>query len=153
MKIILNKRKLINILKHKRDLGFVPTMGSIHKGHISLIKKSIKLSQKTIVSIFINKHQFNRNIDYQKYRICWNQKIQFVLRREITIRESCADEALAPDQWSGNGRLCGRAPRRADPPRPQSADLAGVHYGLRRRALGLVVLPATNLGVDSIQMG
>ena len=67
MKIILNKRKLINILKHKRDLGFVPTMGSIHKGHISLIKKSIKLSQETIVSIFINKHQFNRKIDYQKY--------------------------------------------------------------------------------------
>ena len=66
MKIILNKRKLDKIVNAEKDLGFVPTMGAIHKGHISLIKKSNKLSKKTIVSIFINKHQFNQKIDYQK---------------------------------------------------------------------------------------
>ena len=67
MKIILNKRKLDKIVNAEKDLGFVPTMGAIHKGHISLIKKSNKLSKKTIVSIFINKHQFNQKIDNQKY--------------------------------------------------------------------------------------
>tara|TARA_B110000014_G_scaffold116328_1_gene79860 strand:+ start:199 stop:1008 length:810 start_codon:yes stop_codon:yes gene_type:complete len=67
MKIISDKNKLIYLLKKEKNLGFVPTMGDIHAGHISLIKKSIKQCQKTIVSIFINKPQFNREVDYQKY--------------------------------------------------------------------------------------
>ena len=67
MKIFLNKKKLINFIKDEKNLGFVPTMGSIHLGHISLVKKSISQCDKTIVSIFINKQQFNRRIDYRKY--------------------------------------------------------------------------------------
>jgi pantoate--beta-alanine ligase len=67
MKILLNKSKLIKFIKNEKSLGFVPTMGSIHQGHISLIKKSNNQSNKTIVSIFINKPQFNRKIDYKKY--------------------------------------------------------------------------------------
>ena len=42
-------------------------MGAIHKGHISLIKKSINQNKKTIVSIFINKPQFNKKNDFKKY--------------------------------------------------------------------------------------
>ena len=67
MKIFLNKKKLINFIKKEKNLGFVPTMGSIHVGHISLVKKSISQCNKTIVSIFVNKQQFNRRLDYQKY--------------------------------------------------------------------------------------
>ena len=48
-------------------LGFVPTMGSLHKGHISLIKKSKLICNKTIVSIFVNPTQFNNKSDYKKY--------------------------------------------------------------------------------------
>ena len=43
----------------KANIGFVPTMGSLHNGHISLIKSSKKKCKKTIVSIFINPSQFN----------------------------------------------------------------------------------------------
>ena len=67
MKIILSKRKLIQILKEEKDLGFVPTMGAVHKAHIYIIKKSISLCKKTIVTIFINKPQFNEITDYKKY--------------------------------------------------------------------------------------
>ena len=59
MKILLNNRKLLKTLRPFNDIGFVPTMGGIHDGHISLIKKSIKYSKKTIVSIFVNPKQFN----------------------------------------------------------------------------------------------
>ena len=43
MKILLNNQTLIKTLGPFSDIGFVPTMGGIHKGHISLINKSIKL--------------------------------------------------------------------------------------------------------------
>ena len=67
MKIISSKNKLIKIIGKDKNLGFVPTMGSIHLGHISLIKKSIKQCDKTIVSIYVNKPQFNSKSDFRKY--------------------------------------------------------------------------------------
>ena len=67
MKIILKKTALIKLIGSETDIGFVPTMGAIHNGHISLIKKSIKQCDKTIVSIFVNKPQFNKKTDYAKY--------------------------------------------------------------------------------------
>jgi len=67
MKIISNKKKLIKLIQNENNLGFVPTMGAIHKAHINLLRKSNNLCDKTIASIFINKPQFNKKIDYQKY--------------------------------------------------------------------------------------
>jgi len=67
MKILLNNNDLIEALYKASNLGFVPTMGGLHKGHISLIKRSLKECSKTIVSIFINPTQFNDKNDYKKY--------------------------------------------------------------------------------------
>ena len=63
MKILLNNTILFESLRPFNDLGFVPTMGGIHNGHLSLINKSKKLCKKTIVSIFINPKQFNKKKD------------------------------------------------------------------------------------------
>ena len=67
MKILLNNDDLNEALKSVSNLGFVPTMGSLHKGHISLIKHSKKACAKTIVSIFVNPNQFNNKRDYIRY--------------------------------------------------------------------------------------
>ena len=67
MKILLNNSDLNEALLNASNLGFVPTMGSLHKGHISLIKRSLKECKTTIVSIFINQSQFNNKNDYKKY--------------------------------------------------------------------------------------
>ncbi len=67
MKILLNNIDLNEALFGNSNIGFVPTMGSLHDGHISLIKKSLKRSNKTVVSIFINPKQFNNKEDYKKY--------------------------------------------------------------------------------------
>ena len=67
MKILINNSDLNEALKGDTNLGFVPTMGSIHKGHLSLIKKSKKITNKTIVSIFVNPRQFNNKKDYKNY--------------------------------------------------------------------------------------
>ena len=67
MKILLNKKSLSDSLRPFNDIGFIPTMGSIHKGHLSLIKQSKKYCKKTIVSIFVNPKQFNNRSDFINY--------------------------------------------------------------------------------------
>ena len=67
MKILLRNNDLNEALLGVSNLGFVPTMGSLHRGHISLIKKSLIHCNKTIVSIFVNPTQFNNQNDYKKY--------------------------------------------------------------------------------------
>ena len=67
MKILSDKKELIKLINFEKDLGFIPTMGGIHKGHLSLINKSINECEKTIVSIYINKPQFNKKKDYTNY--------------------------------------------------------------------------------------
>ena len=67
MKVLLNNTLLFKSLRPFNDLGFVPTMGGIHEGHLSLINKSNKLCKKTIVSIFINPKQFNNKKDLKSY--------------------------------------------------------------------------------------
>ena len=67
MKLIKHITDLNKAVNEEKELGFVPTMGNLHKGHESLIKKSKKKCKKTIVSIFINPTQFNNKKDYKTY--------------------------------------------------------------------------------------
>ena len=83
MKIILSKKKLIQILKKEKDLGFVPTMGAIHKAHIYILKKSISLCKKTIVTIFVNKPQFNEITDYKMYPRNFKKDISLLRKYNI----------------------------------------------------------------------
>ena len=77
MKIISSKKKLIKIIQNEKNLGFIPTMGAIHKAHIAMVKKCNRLCNKSIVTIFINKPQFNRKSDFRKY--------PRVLKKDISV--------------------------------------------------------------------
>ena len=48
-------------------ISLIPTMGCLHEGHLQLVKEARRKSDFIIVSIFVNKKQFNKNDDYQKY--------------------------------------------------------------------------------------
>ena len=85
MKILINNIDLNEAINSVSNLGFVPTMGSLHKGHISLIKKSKKLCNKTIVSIFVNPNQFNNKKDYKKYPRNINKDLQILKNLKVNF--------------------------------------------------------------------
>ena len=84
MKIFKSKSDIANELNSfrntKHGIGFVPTMGALHKGHLSLVKKSLNKNSITVVSIFTNPTQFNNSEDYISYPQDLNQDC-FLLKK------------------------------------------------------------------------
>ena len=83
MKLIKHITDLNKAVKKEKELGFVPTMGNLHKGHESLIKKSKKKCKKTIVSIFINPTQFNNKEDYKTYPTSLKKDLKILKRLKV----------------------------------------------------------------------
>ena len=84
MKILLNNNDLNEALKNVKNLSFVPTMGSLHNGHKSLINESKKLSKNTIVSLFVNPTQFNNRNDFFKYPR--NNKKDLLILKKLNVK-------------------------------------------------------------------
>ena len=115
MKIISDKNKLVKFIYNEKNLGFVPTMGAIHLGHISLIKKSILQCSKTIVSIFVNKPQFNRKSDFQKYPRILKKDISILKKLKVDYLYLPSTKEIYPSGYNRNikinsfkKKLCGR---------------------------------------------
>ena len=83
MKIFKDKKKLINEISKIKTIAFVPTMGFLHKGHLSLIDKAKKESQNVLVSIFVNPKQFNSKNDYINYPRNISRDIKVLEKKKV----------------------------------------------------------------------
>ena len=102
--LIFNKKSdlsafLSPLLKQNKPIGFVPTMGALHQGHLSLLKKSLSENDVTVMSIFVNPTQFNNAEDLDKY--------PRTLERDVQIMQDLSNNIIvyAPevaDIYEGN---------------------------------------------------
>jgi len=86
MEIIDNIKDIRDRLNSSVDVGFVPTMGALHQGHISLIKKATNENKIVVVSIFVNPTQFLENEDFSEY--------PRTIKSDIKICELCGVDYL-----------------------------------------------------------
>src|SRR2546423_798975 len=78
-----------NFIKERKkagsQIGFVPTMGALHQGHISLINASKKQNDITVCSIFVNPFQFNDPKDFEKYPVTIENDIYLLAKADCDI--------------------------------------------------------------------
>jgi pantoate--beta-alanine ligase len=103
MKIFIDKTEIQNYISNEKKgnstFGFVPTMGALHDGHLSLVKEALSNNNYAVVSIFVNPTQFDNEEDLEKY--------PRTLERDVALLKTVSDSILvyAPsvdDIYEGN---------------------------------------------------
>lgn len=88
-KIVDLQNQLFEDRKNGKEIGLVPTMGALHEGHASLVRRSVKENGITVVSVFVNPTQFNDKNDLKNY--------PRTLDADCQLLDACgADYVLAP---------------------------------------------------------
>ena len=97
--------RIINKIDKKifhEEKCFIPTMGALHEGHLSLVKLGkTSTNGKTIVSIFVNKRQFNEESDYDNYPIDLDKDIELLRKEEVDYIFIPQENYIYPKDFAG----------------------------------------------------
>jgi pantoate--beta-alanine ligase len=93
--------KVINTINEdilSENICFIPTMGAIHEGHLSLVDIGKETNLKTLVSIFLNRRQFNNDEDFKNYPIEIEQDIELLESRDVDFIFLPQESYVYPDE-------------------------------------------------------
>ncbi len=91
------QKYLLKLRSGQQSIGYVPTMGALHEGHLSLINTSVAQNSITLCSIFVNPTQFNEIQDFEKYPIQVEDDIQKVEEAKVSILYLPNKEEVYPE--------------------------------------------------------
>jgi pantoate--beta-alanine ligase len=115
VKSVQEMASLSNGIRKDKTIGFVPTMGYLHEGHLSLVRKSKEMTNVTVVSIFVNPTQFGPNEDFDRYPRDLQRDISLLEKEKADILFCPEIEDMYPKGYRTyikvldmEDRLCGR---------------------------------------------
>jgi pantoate--beta-alanine ligase len=91
------RQELTRLNRNTLSMGLVPTMGSLHEGHLSLIRRSIEENAITVVSIFVNPTQFNEKQDFESYPRDLEIDLEILQEIQVDIVFSPSAEEVYPE--------------------------------------------------------
>jgi pantoate--beta-alanine ligase len=101
MRVVHSVKELQSFLgvyrNEKKSIGFVPTMGALHEGHISLVSNSAKENNITVVSIFVNPTQFNDKNDLKNYPRTFDADLAKLEKHNVDIIFAPSEDEMYPE--------------------------------------------------------
>lgn len=116
LRTIKEMKKVVRELKSQgRIIGFVPTMGYLHEGHLGLVRESIRKADSTVVSIFVNPTQFDPREDFKEYPRDLKRDSEILEKEGVDFLFTPDADEIYPDGYKTyvevhdlQDRLCGR---------------------------------------------
>lgn len=110
------KQRIKTFKENQLSIGFVPTMGALHEGHLSLVRQARKENDKVVVSIFVNPLQFGINEDFTQYPRAFDNDCELLSKEGVDIVFNPKAPEMYPNGFctsvimeSIEDRLCGKS--------------------------------------------
>ncbi len=101
------RNKIKSLKREYKTVGFVPTMGYLHEGHLTLIRTSVSENDITVASIFVNPKQFGPNEDFESYPKDFERDFKLLEENNTDILFLPSVEEMYPENYSTNVSVSG----------------------------------------------